>query len=209
MFDLDGVLIDTEGIYSDFWSEMDRLYPTGTENFASVIKGSTLPVILDTYFPDPQHREAVCQHLDSQERNMKYRIFDGVVELLQALREQSVKTAIVTSSNRAKLSHLFNQHPALEALVDTIITDEDVTESKPSPQPYLIAASRLGVDIQACAVVEDSLAGMESGRRAGAAVVGVATTCTPETVARASHSSVNAFQDISINFLDNSIVLKR
>ena len=50
LFDLDGVIIDSESLYTVFWNDMDRLYPTGVENFAKVIKGSTLPKIFETYW---------------------------------------------------------------------------------------------------------------------------------------------------------------
>ncbi len=207
LFDLDGVLVDTEGIYSDFWSEMDALYPTGTPDFAQVIKGSTLPKILDTYFPDPKVQQAVRQRLDEQERGMEYRLFDGVLTMLQNLRDSGVRTAIVTSSNMPKMNHLFESHPRLRELIDTLITDEDVTVSKPDPQGYLLAASRLGVEPQNCVVVEDSMAGIEAGKRAGAAVVGVASTCGRQAVEAVAHVTVDAIRELNLNFLRNTFVL--
>ena len=42
LFDLDGVLIDSEGLYTEFWDDIEKIYPTGVENFAYVIKGNTL-----------------------------------------------------------------------------------------------------------------------------------------------------------------------
>ena len=176
LFDLDGVIVDTEGIYTHFWGSMDELYPTGIPNFAHVIKGSTLTKILSTYFPDPKIQEEVKQHLLEQEDNMKYELFPGVLELLRGLREKGVKTAIVTSSNDHKMRHLFDVIPELGELIDTLVTDEDVTRSKPDPQGYLIAAERLGAGKGEFVVVEDSLAGLEAGRRSGGKVLGICTT---------------------------------
>ena len=82
LFDLDGVLVDTESIYTQFWSDMDRRYPTGVENFASVIKGSTLPVILSRYFQEPEVKHEICALLADFEENMPYRVFDGVTDFL-------------------------------------------------------------------------------------------------------------------------------
>ncbi len=176
LFDLDGVLVDTEGIYTEFWGKMDSMFPTGVDNFAQVIKGSTLSKILTTYFPAPDTQEKIRAMLADQEHNMEYHLFPGVMELMAQLKERGIKTAIVTSSNREKMRHLFTQLPALEAAIDTLVTDEDVTASKPDPQGYLLAAGRLGAGKGEFIVVEDSLAGLEAGRRSGAIVAGLTTT---------------------------------
>ena len=62
LFDLDGVLIDSETTYTKFWSEIGRIYPTGLDNFAIAIKGTTLPSILE-YFPDASVREDITKRL--------------------------------------------------------------------------------------------------------------------------------------------------
>ena len=66
LFDLDGVLIDCECIYTQFWTSMDELFPTGIENFAYSIKGTTLPDILDTHFSDNAVQAEVRKYLEEQ-----------------------------------------------------------------------------------------------------------------------------------------------
>lgn len=201
LFDLDGVLIDTEGVYTDFWSEMNRLHPTGVDNFAQTIKGSTLTKILSTYFPDPAARADVASRLKRLESEMHYRAFPGVYELLTVLREKGIRAAIVTSSNRIKMRHLFEEEPRLETLTDALVTDEDVTASKPDPQPYIIGARKLGVVPGECVVVEDSVSGLESGRRAGALVLGVATTNPRPVVEKLADITVNAIEEVDVDKL--------
>ena len=176
LFDLDGVLIDTEGIYTEFWDKIDQRYHTGIENFALVIKGSTLATILDTHFPDFEIQSEICKELRDFEDNMPFRLFEGVDTLLNLLHTSGYATAIVTSSNRKKMDRVFKELPVLAENIDTLITDEDVTESKPHPQGYLKAAERLCALPDSFVVVEDSLAGLEAGRRAGGRVVAIATT---------------------------------
>lgn len=176
LFDLDGVLIDTEGIYTEFWGSMDALYPTGVPGFTSVIKGNTLVNILNTYFPDPDVQADIRARLARCENEMAYVPFQGAIELLRYLRQHDIVTAVVTSSGPAKMEHLFAMIPELAENVDILITDKDVTRSKPDPQGYLIAALRLGVQPENCVVVEDSIAGLEAGRRSGSFVLGIATT---------------------------------
>lgn len=176
LFDLDGVLVDTEGIYTEFWSEMDCRFPTGVDNFAQVIKGSTLTNILATYFANDETQQQIVALLKKHEREMRYRLFDGVSALLQQLHENGYKMAIVTSSNRAKMGHLFDQLPELEQAMDVVITDEDIKRSKPDPEGYLLAAAKIGVAPDQCYIFEDSINGLHAARAAGGVVVGVATT---------------------------------
>ena len=192
LFDLDGVIVDTESIYTDFWDDIDRRYPTGVDNFARVIKGNTLARILDTYF-DENLRDEILVLLKEQEESMRYRLFDGVSDFLDRLIENDIPKAIVTSSNDRKMSKLFSQIPELRPKFDAIITDAMVERSKPDPQGYLIAAEKLGVDPTDCVVFEDSFAGLEAGRRAGAYVVALATTNPRESLYEKADEVIDSF----------------
>lgn len=192
LFDLDGVIVDTESIYTDFWDDIDRRYPTGVDNFARVIKGNTLARILDTYF-DEDLRDEILVLLKEQEESMHYRLFDGVSDFLDRLIENDIPKAIVTSSNDRKMSRLFGQIPDLRPKFEAVITDAMVERSKPDPQGYLIAAEKLGVDPSDCAVFEDSFAGLEAGRRAGAYVVALATTNPRESLYEKADEVIDSF----------------
>lgn len=197
LFDLDGVLIDSESIYTVFWNRMNELFPTGIDNFPYVIKGTTLPQILDRYFPDPEVQAELRVYLKKQEAEMVYRIFPGVERFLRALKEKGIPTAIVTSSNDAKMKVLFDSLPGFRDYFDVVVTDTDVTRSKPDPQGYMLAAERLGVPSEHCVVFEDSRAGLEAGRRAGGKVVAVATTLTHEDIAGCSDIVIDSFEELT------------
>lgn len=197
LFDLDGVLIDSESIYTVFWNRMNELFPTGIDNFAYVIKGTTLPQILDRYFPDPKVQAELRVYLKKQEAEMVYRIFPGVERFLKTLKEKGIPTAIVTSSNDAKMKVLFDSLPGFRDYFDVVVTDTDVTRSKPDPQGYMLAAERLGVPSEHCVVFEDSRAGLEAGRRAGGKVVAVATTLTHEDIAGCGDIVIDSFEELT------------
>lgn len=182
LFDLDGVIIDSEGIYTEIWDGIDKAVPSGVDDFAHVIKGSTLSEILNTYYPDPAQSQEVMQMLRQSERLMEYRLFDGVMDMLSDLRAKGIKTAIVTSSGGDKMRLLFAAQPQLADAVDLVITAGDVSRSKPDPEGYLIAAERLGAHDGNFAVVEDSFNGLEAGRRSGGLVIGIASTNPREKV---------------------------
>lgn len=176
LFDLDGVVIDSEGTYTEFWAATGREYNCPSPTFAYDIKGTTLTDILDTHFPDPDVQKEVRKKIHDFEATMKYRVFDGVTDFLAGLRRKGIATAVVTSSDDTKMGYLWRQQPELRELFDVVITGSEVTRSKPDPEGYLLAARKLGVDPRECVVFEDSYQGLEAGRRSGAKVVAIATT---------------------------------
>lgn len=198
LFDLDGVLIDTEGIYYDFWANIDRLYPTGIEDFAAYIKGSTLAKIMN-YFTDEEVRKDIVKLLEEHEETMIYTVFDGVIDFLEYLREQGIPCAIVTSSNEDKMNKLFCQNDGLKDYFDVIITDRQVTRSKPDPQGYLLAAEQLNCRAEDCWVFEDSYSGLEAGRRSGAKVIALSTTNPRHTLIDKADLVINSFKELDMS----------
>lgn len=176
LFDLDGVLIDSETLYTQFWERVGQTHHLPSPTFAYDIKGTTLADILSTYFPQPEIRADVDRMLHEFENEIVYPIFPGAMEYVDYLRRRGVKTVIVTSSDEKKMDFLFRQHPDFASHFDAIVTSADVTRSKPDPEPYLVGAAKAGVEPGQCVVFEDSFQGLESGRRAGAKVVALATT---------------------------------
>lgn len=87
LFDLDGVLIDSERMYTKIWEAIEKEFPTGVENFAYKIKGTTLEDILDRYFPDPEIRKKVTSEIYRLEGMMIYGPKPGAMELLDALKD--------------------------------------------------------------------------------------------------------------------------
>ena len=183
LFDLDGVLIDSETLYTHFWAEVGRVHHLPSPTFAQDIKGTTLADILDTYFPQPEVRADINRLLHEFENEIVYPIFPGAVEFVDLLRSKGIATAVVTSSDEHKMRFLFNQHPDFRAHFDCIVSANDVTHSKPHPEPYLVGAKKAGCAPSDAIVFEDSFQGLESGRSAGAKLVALATTNSRESLA--------------------------
>lgn len=173
LFDLDGVIVDSEGEYSTFWGPMGARYghPDG---YADSIKGTNLQMILEGY-PE-EDRRGIVEELHTFESNMKYPYLPGAKELLEAMKKAGKRIALVTSSDNTKMEFLFGRHPELRDCFDTIITGDMVSHGKPDPEGYRKAAESLGLKAEQCVVFEDSLQGLAAGRAAGAYVVGIATT---------------------------------
>ena len=99
----------------------------------------------------------------------------GACEVLEEAKRRGIPLAIVSNNETAGVRSILRQS-GVEPLFDVIVgNDHAEVKKKPAPDTYLLAAKMLRVDPARCAVVEDSLIGVESGKRAGAHVVGVAT----------------------------------
>lgn len=183
LFDLDGVIIDTEPQYTDFWAGVGDHFGDLGSDFALKVKGQTLNYIFETYFPSPDERKELARMLDEFENQMRYPLVPGALEFAAELWAAGIPTAVVTSSNAAKMSHAYSARPILPKAFTRILKAEDTPRSKPAPDCYLIAAERLGADISRCVVFEDSFNGLRAGRAAGAHVVGLSTSNPAEAIA--------------------------
>lgn len=197
LFDLDGVLLDSEGQYSIFWELMDHEYPTGIQQFASFIKGFHLARILN-YFENEDVRQQVLDKLLEFERHMNYEFFPGALEFVKELRLAGIPMAIVTSSDHKKMQALYSQYPEFPTLFDKIVTGDMVTKAKPDPDCFLMGARQLGVDIKDCIVFEDSRNGLIAGRESGALVIGISTTLDRDTVGQLSDLTLNAVEELTV-----------
>ena len=184
LFDLDGVVFDTEPQYSVFWGSQCREFHPEHPGLENEIKGMTLVQIYDAWFSGPlaEQQAVITERLNAYEAQMKYIYVPGFEEYIASLRREGVKTAVVTSSNQPKMEAVYRQRPEFKTLFDAILTAEDFSASKPDPDCYLKAAERFGVQPVDCVVFEDSFNGLKAGRAAGMYVVGLATTNPEEAI---------------------------
>lgn len=174
IFDMDGVIFDTEKAYLDIWTNvfethgyaLDRniyisLMGTGKENVMKVFKekyGENLPII-------EMYKEKDEKLLDRMKRRL-VPIKDGAYELLNYLKENNFKIALATSSRRERLDLQIKMFDIFE-MFDAIVCGEDVINGKPNPEIFLKASEKLGVAPKDCIVIEDSLAGIKGAYAGG------------------------------------------
>lgn len=177
LFDFDGVVVDTEPQYSLFWDEKGKKYHPEIPEFGHHIKGQTLIQIYSQFFLQPEGLQSeITRELLDYETRMSFEFIPGVVDFMKELRLKGVKIAIVTSSNDQKMANAHRALPELKSMVDYIVTADKVSHSKPHPECFLLGAKSVQVPVENCVVFEDSFHGIESGRRAGMKVIGLATT---------------------------------
>lgn len=200
LFDFDGVLVDTEPLYDIFWKEAGIRFNSGVDNFADVIKGTTLPSIITTYFSDrsEEEKKQIQEELEAYESKMPLPAMPGSFEFLHLLKSKGVKIGLVTSSDTAKVERAFAIHH-LHNIFDTVVTADRITKGKPDPMCYLLAASDLQVDPEDCLVFEDSFAGIQSGTAAGMRVIALSTTNPPETLQDKAYKVIPNFEQITFD----------
>ena len=196
LFDLDGVVFDTEPQYTVFWGGIARQYHPEQPGLEHTIKGSTLEQIFGKFFADiPNEHASIVERLNAFEQQMRYEYVAGFERFVTTLRSHGIRTAIVTSSNRPKMEAVYAQHPELRDYFDAILTSEDFSESKPSPDCYIKGAEHFHVLPEECVVFEDSFNGLESGRESGAYVVGLSTTNPAEQIASLTNMVIADYED--------------
>lgn len=197
LFDLDGVILDTEGSYTAFWDDYGSRH-FSEKDFGLKIKGQTLVKILGDYFPEENERKSITDAINDFERKMSYPFVPGVENYIKSLKSNGIRTAVVTSSNLLKMENVYRCHPGFREMFDMILTSEDFSESKPSPYCYLKAMRLFGAGPEDCVVFEDSLAGLQSARASGAFVTALTTTNPEEVVRNYADLVIRDFNDSGI-----------
>ena len=198
LFDFDGVVADTEPIYDIYWNEAGERYKIGIPDFASLIKGTTLSLIIERFFSDrtEEFKEMVMRESLEFDQQMPMPPVSGALEFIHLLKDKGVKVGLVTSSDNAKLERAFHLLK-LDNLIDTVVTADRITQGKPDPMCYLLAAKDLNVSPEDCIVFEDSFNGIQSGKDAGMRVIGLSTTNPAESLRDKVYEVIPNFEKVT------------
>jgi mannitol-1-/sugar-/sorbitol-6-phosphatase len=197
LFDLDGVLVDSTPAVTRVWTKWARRHGFAAEEVVRQAHGRPSIATIRELLPNGDH--------DAENREMErgeIEDVDGVVplpgalELLQSLPAD--RWAIATSCTRPLA--LVRIHAAGLPEPKHLITSDDVIHGKPSPEPYLRAATNIGADPMRCVVVEDAPAGIRSGKASGARVLAVRTTAPdPELLASGANWIVDNLASVRLD----------
>ena len=182
IFDMDGVVVDTEDIH---FQAMCRVFKTYNieldqghfEKFVGHTTSRNIQDINQEFNVDLDIPTIVREQRAAFEEILENTGVDarpGVWDLIDNLKSLKVKTGLCTSSTRTEAEYMFGKilrtHPEYRGIgdvFDTSVTATDVTHRKPHPEPYSRAMGNLGAAPEKCLVFEDSALGMESARGAG------------------------------------------
>ncbi len=206
LFDLDGVVMDTESQYTCFWDRMGKEY-LGQDDFCRLIKGQALFQIFEKYYAGmAAEQEEITSRLNAFEKEMAYDYIPGVCEFIRKLKAAGIPMAIVTSSNELKMNNVRKAHPELWDMMDAILTSEHFTKSKPDPECFLKGMEALDGRPDETYVFEDSIHGLNAGRASGAHVIGLGTTNPREIISPLCDRVINDFNDPSLDVILQEII---
>lgn len=169
LFDMDGTLISSIAAVDRSWSQWADEYGFDGATF-KVAHGTPARTLVERLVA-PEAVDAALERINAIELvdTSGVELLDGAQDLLASL--PAGHKAIVTSCTRA-LAHVRITAAGITA-PDVVITADDVSRGKPDPEPFALAAERLGFAPERCLVVEDAPAGLASGRAAGCATLAV------------------------------------
>lgn len=180
LFDFDGVLLDTEPVHWVCWAEV--LAPLGVTLTWEFYRGSCIGIddremlrMMATQSDPPRDWTVLWQQYPAKQELFRARMetappFDAAVAPLLAELEQSYSLAVVSSSACGEIEPLL-EAAGLRGHFQTVVGGDSVQRHKPDPEPYLLAANRL--QSKRPLVLEDSPAGLASGRAAGFEVLAI------------------------------------
>ena len=174
LFDMDGLVLDTEKLYSRFWQEAAQAlgYPMTRQQALGMraLNSAAGQRQLCSYFgPDIVYQEVRAvriQKMDAWIADHGVEAKPGIRELLTYLEEQNVGVALATASPRERIRDYLEPLGLLERF-PVICSGSEVAHGKPEPDIFLEAARRLGLAAEACMVLEDSPSGLLAAHRAG------------------------------------------
>lgn len=207
IFDMDGVIVDSaryhyltwcrmlerrgrEYSYQEFKTNFGRRTDMQVRRILGEITDDEVKAFVGQ--KDRLFREIVGQNATA---------FPGVVNLIKSLKKDGRKIA-VGSSSPAETVHLILDNLGIREDFDTLVCGSEVTEGKPSPQIFLLAAERLGIAPNRCAVIEDSVVGITAAKNGQMYAVAVTNT-HPREEFKEADMVVDSLQELSVEKIDN------
>lgn len=183
IFDLDGTVLDNEGDWERVFSEIARKnnFVTNDEWFHE--PGIGIFNNWRKYVDAQKAQDLTTETVKSYETSFNLR--DGLVELVEQLKERGWMTALCTGSSWNVVEKELEEL-GLQLAFDITTTGEEAVLQKPDPEIFLLTAQKLGLDPEECLVIEDAIAGVRAGVEAGCQVVGLVSEYAPAEMLKAA-----------------------
>lgn len=191
IWDMDGVIADTGRYHFQAWQ--DVFWKRGIEFTIDEFNnhfGQRNDTIIQYAFKGNISPEELDKVAQKKEANYRERVtanvkaLPGAVRLIKSLRQCGIKMAIASSAPPENIRLILGKL-RIEKYFNAIVWGREVTEGKPSPQAFLLAAKKLNVVPESCVVIEDAMAGVAAAKRAGMKCVAVTNTSPGEKLSEA------------------------
>jgi beta-phosphoglucomutase family hydrolase len=182
IFDMDGVIIDTEPLTSNHLKEhlkelgadLDKRPFVSRPGMNSRMTWEILKVEYELEHEiDILINEGRSRFMTFMENLDELPIIDGVRELLTALHDAKYRIALASSANPKRVDFILDKLGIID-MFEVVVAGDDVKNGKPAPDCYLLAAKKLGVKPKDCVVIEDATFGVRAAKAAGMKCLGFA-----------------------------------
>ncbi len=185
IFDMDGLLLDTERIYQDGWNQCAKNYVDQVNPEVALAcagsSGEQIQKILEKYYPGIDgkalNKDVIQYYQEQVSKDLQLK--KGVVEILDYFKSKGIKMAVASSSLQTIIQSNLEKVGILDYF-DSIVSGQDVKRNKPYPDIFLKAAGHLNLQAEACYVFEDSINGVCAGLNAGCKTIMIPDSQFPE-----------------------------
>ena len=178
LFDLDGVLIDSEPLHGQAWKQTASLFDLNlTDEQLKLLRGrrriDCATKLVELISKKVKIEELLALHKPISRRLiLNAKAMPGSESLVKRCHINNIPIALVTSSSAESLQIKTAHHKWMNLFSVKVLGDDKLlTQGKPAPDPYLLAAEKLNVEPQGCWAVEDSISGVSSALKAGCFVL--------------------------------------
>ncbi|RMD95100.1 MAG: HAD family phosphatase [Calditrichaeota bacterium] len=201
LFDYDGVIADTMREHARAWQNIFAKIGIAIEPMEIYLQEGRRTQEVVGYILQKYGREAdaeTCKKIAKMKENMfissrNTSLYEGALKLVEQLHRAGVPLGLVTGSPRRSVLAVVPEEVIGRFRV--VVTAEDVTAGKPSPEPYLAAARKLRISPECCLAVENAPLGIQSAKAAGMTVLAITTTLPDEALSQADEV-VHSFEEL-------------
>ncbi|MES2760770.1 MAG: HAD family phosphatase [Bacteroidota bacterium] len=189
IFDFDGVIGDTMKDNCIAWQQAFRSYDFNLDATEYYMLEGMGRFQIAQHFIEKYNLDASIKNevVEAKEVNYKasntFKIYDHVLDIFALLKQNNIQTAIVTGASKERISLYLS--PTIASQLTALVTADDVTHTKPDPEPYIKAVSKLKLNPEDCIVVENAILGIKSAKAANCKCFALETTLTKDYLSQA------------------------
>ncbi len=206
IFDMDGVIIDSEPLYFKIQNELfNELGFSVSKSEYNTFIGSGMQLMWEK-LPSKYNLPYSINQLISMNNNLIFKTFsdlplltatEGFHSFLDSLKDIKIKTAVASSTSKKTINVILTRLNVIQEF-DTIVSSEEVQLGKPEPDIFLEAARRINVKPNNCVVIEDSTLGVKAAGKAGMRCVGFTKNISGNQDLSSANIIVNSFNKIDL-----------
>lgn len=189
IFDFDGVIGDTmrdnyiawQKAFSNYNFQLDAVEYYMLEGMG---RYQIAEHFIEKYHLDPSIKNDVVETKEmNYKTNNTFKVYEFVLDIFTLLKQNNIHTAIVTGASKDRITKYLS--PTIASQLTTLVTADDVTHTKPNPEPYLKAVGKLNLKAEDCLVIENAILGIQSAKAAGCLCYALETTLTKANLSQA------------------------